>query len=160
MKKGTGSELTSENFAKNASREVPVPVFHRAASPAQVRTAECDWFGAEETLNLARAAAAGRIDRVVASVMPAEVTLARIGPWAMAFWPGEVFVEFSLMVKARHPNCFVVSLTNGELQGYLATEQAMRENWYEAMNSLFSSPQAGMLLVGKTLELLDASGMA
>ncbi len=130
------------------------------ANAAQVRTAECDWFGAEETLNLARAAAAGRLDRVVASVMPAEVTLARIGPWTLAGWPGEVFVEFALMLKARHPNCFVVSLTNGELQGYLATEQAMRENWYEAMNSLFSSPEAGMLLVGKTLELLDAAEMA
>jgi hypothetical protein len=36
----------------------------------------------------------------------------------------------------------------------------MRENWYEAMNSLFSSPKAGMLLVGKTLELLDTAEMA
>ncbi len=77
---------------------------------------------------------------------------------ALVGWPGEAFVEFSLMVKARRPNCFVISLANGELQGYLTTEQAVRENWYEAMNSLFSSPEAGMLLVSKTLELLDAFG--
>ena len=31
LKKGTGSELTSENPAKNTGREVPVPLFQRAA---------------------------------------------------------------------------------------------------------------------------------
>ena len=106
---------------------------------------------------MAQAAAERRLDRVVASVLPAEVMLAKIGPWSLVGWPGEVFVEFSLMVKARHPNCSVISLANGELQGYLATEQAVREGWYEAMNSLFSSPEAGMLLVEKTLELLEGS---
>ena len=124
------------------------------AARTEVRTAECDWFGAEESLALSLAAADGRLDRVVASVMPAEVMLARIGPWALAGWPGEAFVEFSLMVKARRPNCFVVSLANGELQGYLATQQAVSEGWYEAMNSLFTSPEAGMLLVETTLRLL------
>jgi len=124
------------------------------AARTETRTAECDWFGAEESLALSRAAADGRLDRVVASVMPVEVMLAQIGPWALVGWPGEAFVEFSLMVKARCPNCFVISLANGELQGYLTTEQAVREGWYEAMNSLFSSPDAGMLLVDETLKLL------
>ena len=130
------------------------------AARTEVRTAECDWFGAEESLALSLAAADGRLDRVVASVMPAEVMLARIGPWALAGWPGEAFVEFSLMVKARRPNCFVVSLANGELQGYVATEEAVRQGWYEAMNSVFSNPESGMAIVEKTLELLHADGMA
>ncbi len=63
-------------------------------------------------------------------------------------------------VKAPHPNCYVISLANGELQGYLVTEEAVRERWYEAMNSLFASPEAGMALVGTTLELLDDCGAA
>jgi hypothetical protein len=130
------------------------------AARTEVRTAECDWFGAEESLALSRAAADGRLDRAVAAVMPAEVTVVRIGPWALAGWPGEAFVEFSLLVKARCPNCFVISLTNGELQGYLATEQAVREGWYEAMNSLFSSPEAGMRLVDTTLKLLGRAAPA
>jgi neutral ceramidase len=126
------------------------------ADRREVRTAECDWFGAEESLTLARAAAAGRLRDAIASVMPAEIMLMRIGPWCFVSWPGEVFVDFALQVKARHPNCFVISLANGELQGYLVTEVAVRQRWYEAGNSLFSSPKAGEVLVEKTLELLDA----
>ena len=126
----------------------------------EFRTAECDWFGAEETLALARAAADGRQQTAIRSVMPAEITLIRIGPWSFVGWPGEAFVEFSLAVKAKHPNCQVISLTNGELQGYLVTGEAVRQKWYEACNSLFASPQAGTMLVDKTLELLDAKGTA
>ena len=44
------------------------------ADRREVRTAECDWFGAEETLALAQAAAAGRLKAAVASVMPAEIS--------------------------------------------------------------------------------------
>ena len=58
------------------------------------------------------------------------------------------------MVKALHPHCHVISMANGELQGYLVTEEAVRQRWYEAMTSLFSSPEAGMVLIEKTLEML------
>jgi neutral ceramidase len=129
------------------------------ADRREIRTAECDWFGAEETLALAEAAAAKRLNAAVASVVPAEIQLMRIGPWSFVGWPGEVFVEFALMVKDSCPNCHVISLANGELQGYLVTEQAVRERWYEAMNSLFSSPEAGMVLVSRTLHLLRADGV-
>ena len=91
-------------------------------------------------------------------MMPAEIILMQIGPWSFAGWPGEAFVEFSLRVKALYPNCHVISLANGELGGYLVTEEAVRERWYEAMNSLLASPASGMLLVDKTLELLEAQG--
>jgi hypothetical protein len=128
------------------------------ADPRVVRTAECDWFGAEEGLTLARAAAAGRIQQVVASVLPAEVMLMRIGPWSLVGWPGEIFVDYALMVKSRRRQCYVISMANGELQGYLASQEAVRQQTYEAQNSLFASPQAPMLLVEKTLELLSSGG--
>jgi hypothetical protein len=48
-------------------------------------------------------------------------------------------------------------MANGELQGYLVTEEAVRHRWYEAMNSLWSNPQAGLVLVEKTLELIHSS---
>ena len=86
--------------------------------------------------------------------MPAEVVLMRIGRWSFAGWPGEVFVEFALEVRKHFPDCYVISLSNGELQGYVVTEEAVRQRWYEGMNSLFASPQAGMALAGATLELL------
>jgi hypothetical protein len=124
------------------------------ADSREVRTAECDWFGAEETLTLARAAATGRLREVIASVMPAEVSLMRIGPWAFAGWPGEAFVEFALQVKASCPSCHVIELANGELQGYLVTEEAVQKGWYEANNALLANPDAGMTLVQTTLKML------
>jgi hypothetical protein len=123
-----------------------------------VRTAECDWFGAEEAVVLTRAAAAGRLADVIASLTPAEIMLLGIGPWSFAAWPGEAFVEFSLAVKSRHPNCQVISLANGELQGYLTTAEAVEQRWYEAMNALFDSPAAGQALVAGTLRLLERWG--
>lgn len=125
------------------------------ADRRDVRTAECDWFGAEEMLVLARAAATGRLEEVVASVMPAEITLLRIGRWTFVGWPGEVFVEFSLQMKASCPDCYLISMANGQLQGYLTTEEAVRQGWYEAGNSLFSNPMAGMAMVDATRKLLE-----
>jgi neutral ceramidase len=121
----------------------------------QIRTAECDWFGAKFGLVLAEKAASGGLREAIASVMPAEVTLIRIGPWAFAGWPGEAFVEFSLKVRASHPSCYVISLANSQLEGYLVTEEAVRQGWYEALNSLFASPESAELLVKTTLELFS-----
>ncbi len=127
------------------------------ADRREVRTAECDWFGAEETLSLARAAADGRLQTVQQSLVPAEIMLMTIGPWSFAGWPGECFVEFSLAVREKFPNCHIISLANGELQGYLVTKEAVDSHWYEGMNSLFECPQAPMAIVEKTLQMLAES---
>ena len=120
---------------------------------AEVRTAEVDWFGAEETLTLARAAEEGRIEAFYAASLPAEVQAIQVGRWAYVGWPGEVFVEYALDLKAQAPDAFVISLANGELQGYIVTPEAAAEGGYEASNALFS-PQTGQLLVDASLELL------
>ncbi len=125
------------------------------AAPGTVRTAECDWFGAEETLVLARAAGGGALRDAAARCMPAEIQAIRLGQWTFVGWPGEVFVEFGLQVLENRPDCFVISLANGELQGYLVTAEATAEQGYEASNALFRSPDSGELLVRRTLELLD-----
>lgn len=123
------------------------------ASRQDMRTAEVDWFGAEETLTLARAAEENRLEAFYSSCLPAEVQVLRVGPWAFVGWPGEIFVDFSLSVKEQHPNTFVISLANGELQGYVVTEKAAAEGGYEASNGLFG-PEAGRLLVAETHRLL------
>jgi len=124
------------------------------APKAQTRTAEVDWFGAQETLTLARAAAQGKVAQAAATCMPAEVQVIQIGPWNFVAWPGEMFVEFSLAVKRQAPNTFVISYANGELQGYLVTKQAADEGGYESQNAIFQSPQSGEMLVAATLKLL------
>ncbi len=126
----------------------------RAAAPRQeVRGAEVDWFGAEETLRLARLATAGELEAVYQACLPAEIQALKIGPWTYVAWPGEIFVEHALAVKAKAKDTFVISLANGELQGYIVTEAAAAEGGYEASNAIFA-PEAGRLLVETTLRLI------
>ena len=68
------------------------------AAKTDVRTAEVDLFGAEETATLAREAASGRVNAAAESCMPAEIQAIFIGPWIFIAWPGEMFVEFSLQI--------------------------------------------------------------
>jgi hypothetical protein len=124
-----------------------------AAPRQEVRLAEVDWFGAEETLRLSRLAIAGRLEAVYRSCLPAEIQALKIGPWTFVGWPGEVFVEHALAVKAQARNVFIISLANGELQGYITTEAAAAEGGYEASNAIFA-PQAGHMLVDATLDLI------
>jgi hypothetical protein len=122
-----------------------------------LRTAEVDWFGAEETLTLARAGTDQRLNRTIESCMPAEIQMIKVGPWTFVGWQGEIFVEYALAVKAQAKNTYLISLANGELQGYIATEEAAAGGAYEAANALFS-PASGIVLVKKTLEMLSACG--
>ena len=124
----------------------------------ETRTAECDWFGAQETLTLARAAVSGRLEQIAATCLPAEVQAIRVGPWTFVGWPGEMFVEFGLAVKQHRSDAFVISLANGETQGYMVTAEAVAEGGYEASNSLFRNPDSGNLLVATTLALLAERG--
>jgi len=124
-----------------------------APRPA-VRSAECDWFGAEETVALSRAAQDGRLHAALASCLPAEIQVFAIGPQLYVCWPGEFFVEFALRLKRKYPYSTVITLANGELQGYVVTQQAIDNHWYEAGNALLQSPQAGDRVVAATMELL------
>ena len=126
-----------------------------SATPrAEIRTAECDLFGAEETVVLANAAACGRLAPLARSLLPAQVQLLRIGPWKFIGWPGEAFVEFGLDLRAHDPNAFLITLASGHLHGYVATQEAIDRNWYEGANSLFTNPQSGQLLLQASLSLL------
>lgn len=121
---------------------------------ATVRTTECDFFGAEEVVSLAKAQKEGRLDAATATVMPAEIQIISVGDWKFVAWPGEVFIEYALALKAKSPNTFIATLANGDLQGYLVTQEAAAEGGYEASNAMFSY-KGGDILVNKTLEMLD-----
>ncbi|WP_438479745.1 hypothetical protein [Oleiharenicola lentus] len=123
------------------------------AARTAVRTAECDWFGAEETVELARAASDGRLSAVVRNCLPAEIQVIILGEWKFVMWPGEFFVEYALAIKARSKNSFVITFANGELQGYVVTPAAAAAELYEATNAVFS-PANGQRVVQATLELL------
>ena len=120
----------------------------------QTRTAECDWFGAEETVVLAQAAVDGKLGSVCKACMPAEIQIIKIGKWSFVGWQGEVFIEYPLAVKGAKPDTFLIAMANGELQGYIVTEEAAEEGGYEASNALFSF-KSGQIMVDKTIEILD-----
>jgi len=127
------------------------------SSSQDVRTAECDWFGAEETVTLAKAAESGIVKKYAETCLPAEVHVLKIGDWYFAGWPGEVFIEFSLEAKAEHENLFIINLANGEFQGYIVTPEAEKEGGYEASNAMFGS-ETGKMLIEATSEILKRMG--
>jgi len=125
----------------------------QGADRQEVRTAECDCFGAEETLELARAASDGRLATARAECQPAEVQLIAIGPWRFVGWPGEFFVEYALEVKRQVPAASIITLANGDLQGYIVTEEAAEQGVYESGNAVFAAAN-GRRFVATTLDLL------
>ena len=128
----------------------------RSNAPAsEIRTAEVDWFGAEENRQLAEMAANGEMERVYHSVLPAEIDVIGIGDDFFIFLPGEMFVEYSLMIKEKSPKrSFVASLSNGVLAGYLVTEDAEKKGGYEASNSIFPA-EAGEAIVDAVVKLME-----
>jgi hypothetical protein len=120
-----------------------------------VRTAECDVFGAEETAELSRAASDGRLADAIAQCSPAEIQLIKVGPWTFVGWPGEYFVEYGLELKRRLERSFLITLANGELQGYVVTAAAAVAKVYEATNAVFSH-ENGPRMVEATVALARA----
>lgn len=121
----------------------------------ETRTAECDVFGAEEVLTLARLAGEEQLHAYADTCLPAEVQGIAVGHWRYLAFPGELFVEYALELEAEFPNTHVMTLANGELQGYIVTEEAIQEGGYEASNALFKSPESGDSLMVAAREVLD-----
>ena len=122
------------------------------APSQETRTAECDWFGAEETLTLAKAAAGTELEKAYSTVLPAEIQIIKIGDYSFVGWQGEIFIEFGLEVKNKISNSFVISCANGEMQGYIVTKEASEEGGYEASNALFDHT-SGKTFVDETIKL-------
>ena len=154
-------ELTMRKFpalaaAERAEKEARARFDHLRTSGAprqETRTAECDWFGAEETVTMARAYADGSLKKVAVSVMPMEIQAIEIGPWKFVAWPGEYFVEYGLAVKAHSPNTFIITVANGMLEGYMVTAEAVAGKFYESTNAVFDHSN-GPKIVEATLALL------
>jgi hypothetical protein len=127
------------------------------ASRPELRTAECDLFGAEELVCLAQAAASGRIEQLAHTYNPAEIQVFRLGENWIVGWPGEHFVEFALQLRRHLPNATLITLANGELQGYIVTNEAVERGWYEAGNALFA-PENAQRFFTTTLQLVQRMG--
>lgn len=125
-----------------------------AANPKEVRTAEVNWFGAEELLFLSKKAHSNLLDEAYSRCLPAEIQVVRIGDRCFVAWPGEVFVEYALELKRLHKNVALITYANGELQGYITTKEAVDKGFYEAGNSFFDY-RSGEILVRATVNLIS-----
>lgn len=146
----------AESEAKlRAARDRFEQLKHEGASHGPVRTAECVVFGAENALVLAGAQAAGEVSCRQIEYGRAEVQVLRIGDLFVVGLPGEQFVEYALEIKHRAPRrAFVVSLANGELQGYIVTPEAAATGGYEAAWALFR-PESGARMVNAVLKMME-----
>ena len=83
------------------------------------------------------------------------ITLGREVAWVS--WPGEIFVELGLSVKAgsRFPNVYHVELANGAI-GYIPNKPAFTEGNYEVESSRVAAG-AGEMLVTSALRMLEAA---
>ncbi len=120
------------------------------------RTAEVAIFGAEELVVMSKSQESGELQALHEKYRQAEVqTISLAGPAisrAFIGLPCEIFAEYGLEIQKRAPiPASVISLANGELQGYIVTPEA---TGYEASFSLFS-PQAGASLVESAIALLQ-----
>lgn len=125
------------------------------APAKEIRTVECDWFGALENNQLAKMSVNGELEKVYNSVLPAEVNIIGLGDTRFVFLPGELFVEYSLWIKdLTNKKIFISTMSNGVLAGYLVTEQAEQEGGYEASNSIFTA-KGGKLTLDKVQQMLN-----
>jgi hypothetical protein len=90
-------------------------------------------------------------------IYQSEMMVLRLGEAALVGLPGEMFVEFGLMIKERSPfqRTYVASYTNDYL-GYVVTRRAFIGGSYEAWHVISRlGRESGYLMVDKAVELLE-----
>ena len=124
------------------------------ASYLDVQNANLRMLGAEDMLGYALCIRDGRKIDLRDDENPAEVSVFKIGDSVIVGFPGEVFVEYGLRVKAGSPaeSTFIFELAGGCLPGYCINAEAIAEEGYEAGNSMLA-PGFGDRLADTALEL-------
>ncbi len=92
----------------------------------------------------------------IGKTSPLEVQAFRLDKdTAIVTLPGEVFVEFGLMIKASSPfmNTLVMELTNNDI-AYIPTKKAFDEGSYEIVNSRVT-PGSGEKMANEAIRLLQ-----
>lgn len=85
-----------------------------------------------------------------------EIQAINAGPVSLVGWPGEVFCELGMTVKAKSPfpATYVIGYANGSI-GYVPTPEEFPLGGYEVDCAIHLDDRAGCVLVEQTLSLLD-----
>jgi hypothetical protein len=86
-----------------------------------------------------------------------EIQAIKIGPVAFIGWPGEIFSQLGMQIKARSPiqPTYVIGYANGSI-GYVPTPEAFPQGGYEVDCALHLAEEAGPVLVEESASLLQA----
>ena len=126
------------------------------AAYLDVQNANLRMLGAEDKLGYAICLREGKRIDLYEDENPAEVSVFRMGDHVICGYPGEVFVNYGLVVKqkSKAASTFVFELADGCLPGYCITDDAYEEDGYEAGNCLLE-PKFGDIISGIALDLID-----
>ena len=127
------------------------------ASYPELRSVECNIFGAERTLDYAKLVKEGKQLPRVDKEHPMELSFVKINNSAIIFMQGEMFVTPGLEIKkkSKFKNTFVITLTNGGSAGYIYTKEALDDfGGYEVETSQYS-PELAEHIVEQALKLMD-----
>ena len=140
---------------------------HLDLTPRQISKQERDWAESAHAESVAKGDTESwwrvRLRAVVdtydglrkAEPVPAHIHAVRIGDAVMTTNPFELFLDYSLRIKARSPasQTFVVQLAGSGF--YLPTERAVQAGGYGAMPAVSAAgPEGGGELVEETLNLI------
>lgn len=91
-----------------------------------------------------------------------EVMTLVLGDSAIIAWPAEVFVEYGKEVREKFAdkNIIIGELSNGTIESYLPTEEAIEQGGYEPTiyGATTPEPRIGTDMVNATIDLLSKSG--
>lgn len=94
--------------------------------------------------------------KIVAQPVPVELHAVRIGDFALATNPFELFLDYALQIKAHSPAAQTAILQLAGHQGYLPSGRALKGQGY-GVNPVSSrvGPEGGQQLVEQTLAMLE-----
>lgn len=113
-------------------------------------------LGTEDQLDYVRLMKSGVKLDIIENNVPAEIMLVRINDMLVIGFPGELFVEYGLYLKALagFPMVVVNAMTNGCLPGYVYTPEGLCLGGYEVDNSMIGE-NFGRHMVEKILDCVQ-----
>ena len=154
LRASDGAVELTEPAVSSAQREIELPLRDFSELQEEVAAVAPLWSDDTESVfreewELLRAEGSSSVRTVAGAV--------RVGDFAIAGVPGELFVEHGLEIKRRSPVgwTYVAELAN-DYVGYLPTREAFSRGGYEILNARSSkvSAEGCRLLVETVLELL------
>jgi neutral ceramidase len=148
---------TAEERVRSAKRKLE-QIKSDDSDYIDIRNAELRLLGAENILCYTTLLENNAVEQLNLDELPAEIQLFGIGDARIVGIQGELFTEYGLDIISGSPfeNTILIGLANGILPGYLCTEEAYKDNTYEAGASLLT-PESGRIILKEALRLLRKS---